>query len=201
MTIATTTTKEDLHPIAPSSNKTKGELDLVRTEEEIVDAAKEKQVEKSVVTKKAAVAEDKSDAINNVDLETTPLKKLETETTASKNVDPARTTHASPEMNVKISEPKQAKTVEPKSPRMVSSKQRFPVEVVELKKNTAVKKLSPSKTDLILVAVESEDVEVAKGSKAKKFFAKKVATELSITKQAERETTARKKAKSENVEW
>ncbi|KAG9063381.1 hypothetical protein KI688_004263 [Linnemannia hyalina] len=83
---------------------------------------------------------------------------------------------------------------------MVSSKQKFPVEVVELKKNAVVKKPSPLKTDPIVVAVESEDVEVAKGSKAKKFVVKKAATEISITKRVESETTAPKKAKSEDVE-
>ncbi|KAF9543073.1 hypothetical protein EC957_001287 [Mortierella hygrophila] len=158
------------------------------------------KISKIIPSESLKEAEDKTDAIKKVNLETTPLKKHEAETTASKNVDPAWAPHASSEMNVKISEPKKTKAVDPQSPRMVSSRQRFPFEVVELKKNTVVKKPSPSNTDAILVAVESEDVEVAKGSKAKALFLKVAATKISITKQVERETTVRKKAKSEDVE-
>ncbi|KAG9063380.1 hypothetical protein KI688_004262 [Linnemannia hyalina] len=79
----------------------------MRAEEEILDDVQGELVEKSVVIKKAVVeAEDKTDAVKKVNIETTPLKKPETEATASKNVDPARIPHASSEMSVKISEPK-----------------------------------------------------------------------------------------------
>lgn len=161
------------------------------------------EISKVIPSKTHIETKDETSAIKKAEVETTSLKKLLTKATVPKSVDPTRTsnTKAKSEANVKTSDPKQANTIESKSPRRVSSKKSSPVDVVEVRKDTVAKKPSLSKTCPIPVAVEPKEVEAAYDSKAKRVLVKKAVTAATATtKKIERKTAATKKAKSEDVE-
>ncbi|KAF8939452.1 hypothetical protein BGZ47_008154 [Haplosporangium gracile] len=127
-------------------------------------------------------------------------KMVEPTQSASKEAGPVKTSpkKAESDANVKTSEPKQEKTVQPKSPRMVLFKQSPLVEVGEIKEKIAAKKVSPSKA--APTHADFADVEVTKDPKGKKVIANKAKTKRATTQTIERETAAPKKTKSGDVE-